>query len=352
MPFTYIEVDRLEPPVARIRYRGAFYYFNFERLPDAFEHHRGPQVVFPTTSPPVLGGIDVPAAFRPKRGARLALPLYDRPAEGARVVVTVTSTHYLDTMGIGEGTLLASVYRRSNRWSLVRFIDGRLGWLAPADAGKYMSLERLVGNSEHTYMTGGWDGKLAPSPGSAELFELPPDPRSRWIGWLYPASSRPAPVPVYPKPDRAEKALGIVDVDKDYDKVVRLHTSAGAFPPVVFSQADGWIEIGIDPHSCYRVEGTPRAWIEDVAGRWKVRRAHPLEAAIAWAQTLSASGSAARVVETKRIDGVLWLRVKVLLGEACERSLCDVPETVIGEGWVRAHDQHGRSIVWFETYCD
>jgi hypothetical protein len=350
---SFLEISRVNSAVGQIRFRSRHFYFDLSKFPDAFQDHKGPLLNFPLKSPPVVGGVDVPSAFRPKRGQRLALNLYDRPSEDARPIIKVTSVQYLDTMGIGEGTLLASVYRRSNRWSLLRFVDGRLGWLSPADSGKYMSHERLVSiYGEDTYLTHRWDRKLAATPGGALTLHVPTDPRRRWMGWLFAEGKARLRVPVFPRPDRNEAPLGMFG-DGERVRLLELPDSAFHQRPVVFSQREGWIEVAMDDSDCYRPEGKDRAWLEDVPGRWRIEVVNQSKADDIWfAAWGKASNTAAKLLEIRRVGVRLWFRVRVFLGEGCERGLCRVTETVIGEGWLPAHDRYGQSIIWFETYCD
>ena len=344
-----LELARIDLPAAEVRYRGKSYYFDLRKLPDAYEGHQGPALYFPLKAPVLRGGVDVPAAFRPRRGSPLRLTLYDRPSDGAKPLLTVTSIQYLDRFGVGEGTLLASVYERSNRWSLVRFIDGRMGWLSPADSGKFMSLERMLTlNDEDRYLTDRWDRRLVTTPGGTETFEVAPDPRRKWIGWLVPANEHPGNVPLFERPDRSAPALGEVG------PMTRLRLLAlNDSRPLVFSRQNGWIEVVVDDDRCYRPEANKHAWIADVPGRWDVRPADPAETDDLWfAAWGKPIGTSVKILATRRVQGVLWLRVRVFLGEACERALCTLPDTILGEGWLPAHDSFGGPIVWFETYCD
>jgi len=65
----------------------------------------------------------------------------------------------------------------------------------------------------------------------------------------------------------------------------------------------------------------------------------------AWARETSL---AVGVLETRRIADVIWLRVAIGVGEACE-FLTGPP---IAVGWVKAHNKDGQSIVWFDTFYD
>ena len=49
------------------------------------------------------------------------------------------------------------------------------------------------------------------------------------------------------------------------------------------------------------------------------------------------------VLETRRVAGVLWLRVKVTAGH-----VCDYDPTPLAEGWIPALKPNGRPVIWFE----
>ena len=118
--------------------------------------------------------MDVPAAFRPKTpGRTFTLRLREQPLATSAIVATLTTMELCDKFGIGNGTLLASVYGRLSGWSLLRLIDGRLGWLAPEDSGKFMSLERMMTKLEATYLPSDWNRRLFVDPASPETVEVP-----------------------------------------------------------------------------------------------------------------------------------------------------------------------------------
>ena len=57
------------------------------------------------------------------------------------------------------------------------------------------------------------------------------------------------------------------------------------------------------------------------------------------------------VVEGRRVNGVLWFRVRVFMGSACDRVLKGL-DVVLAEGWLPAHAHDGQPTISFETYCD
>lgn len=348
-----LEVTRLNGRTVEVRYRGTAHYMDLRTLPaNPWGWEYGAYFRLPTTSPPLRGGVDIPRLFRPPTRQRIAVTLRTRPSGASGVVATLQSRRMLETFSLGQGAHVAAVYERANRWNLVRLIDGRTGWLAPEDAGKFVSFERLVRREQQTYMTAAWDGTLAREPGAERTISAPDDPRRVWIGYVPWVADQPLAGPVYASPDEPSEPLP-ADGREAFESI-EVPAGSGQGGPIVFSRRPGWLEVGLyDSGSSYRKEGLQHVWIREDASRWTVRT---VEKATAEAALMAAWGppalQAVRVLESVRIRGVLWLRVRVLVGEACELVLSDLLETTLAEGWVPAHAASGRPVIWFETYCD
>lgn len=336
----YVEIFRVNGNTAQIRFRGQSYYFNWQQSLNG-------SLSFPRKSPSLLGGLDVPAAFRPTtRNRTFSLRLREKANGASAIVATLTTLDIVDVFGIGNGTLLAAVYGRNGGWSLLRLVDGRLGWLAPDDAGKFMSLERLV-RLDGTYVTPAWDRRLFTAPGSSGSVEVPHDPRRSWVGYLVEGKRTIEPDPLYDSPDLSKAPVARLIEDRHLTVetvnpvgVARLHY------PIVFSTRPGWIELGLAGSSeTHRPEGLRRVWLQDVPGRWVVQPVPPHEREPALSHEWGVEPPpAVQVLETRRVSGVLWLRVKVLAGDACEY----VGDT-LAEGWIPALRPNGRPTIWFEV---
>jgi hypothetical protein len=408
-PYLFIEVTRLDGSLVEVRYREEPYYFSLKSLPgNPWSSSPRYTIELPEKSPPLLGVVDIPAIFRPASRVRPAVILRRAPRLDSPTVRTVSSANDFVSVGLGEGTLTASVYARSGRWSLMRLLDGRQGWLAPADAGKFASFERVLRNhAPETYMSYNWDRMLARAPGGSERFAVPHDPRRSWLGYLEPiggivrveftpyAVGEPGQqiatiekqhpgdtylghfrrrsngteflefqtaraLPLFATPDRndvpigqleglnPEKTLETVSVKSANPRDPRGESQAGA---IVFSHRPGWFEVALreaDEH-----DQKKRVWIEDTPSAWALHDVPPVEADRLLTEVWGNEKlPAVSIKEAKRVAGALWLHVEVLMGGGCEIVLSELPHVVLAEGWVPAHDALGRPTVWFEIYCD
>lgn len=305
---------------------------------------------WPRASPPLAGGVDIPRIFHPaNRKAPYAIVLRQAPSETAPVVTTLTSTRYFEQFSIGEGAMLAAVYSRHDRWSLLRMIDNRTGWISPADSGRFVSVERLALRSDGI---SGWDWTLAPEPGSPERKPVPRDPRRAWIGCLVSPGSRTGSIPLFERPDRNVAPIASWD-ETGNTSLVSIYMD-GTERPMVFSRRPGWLEVALEQsEQTYAQESVKHVWLEDTQPAWSVLPVSPGEAAQLLSRKWPEGTSAAQVVETRRINGELWLHVKVFVGEPCEHELySEQTWPLLGEGWIPAHNRFGGLVVWFETYCD
>jgi hypothetical protein len=290
-----------------------------------------------TDTAPLLGGIDIPAAFRPRRGSKLQLQLYRRPSEQSSVVLTVTSVEMLDTFSLGDGALVAAVYGRTQRWNRLRLLDGRGGWLAPVDAGKYVSLERLL-ETQSSLHSANWDRVLLDAPRGERQIVLKPDPRAALVGWLRVHRPDEA-IDVFAAPN--QQPLTRLTPSNSAERLATLN-----YLPVVFSETAGWIEVGLETDSSITRSWGKRGWLVDDPARWTVVR--DVEAL----ELSPAGGYGFQVLEKRYVKGALWLRVKVFADDECYQSLFNRPEIELGEGWIPAHAANGRPTFWFEIYCD
>jgi len=350
----YVEITRLNEPVVEVRYRGRPYFFSLRSVTaDPWRGSGGGSILrSPDASPPMLGGVDIPAAFRPQdRRDRFAVNLLVSPKSGSAVVANLSSLNAFENFSLGQGAHVATVYGRSNGWYLLRLFDGRTAWLSPDDAGKYVALERLYQRGP-TGIWESWDRTLATAPGGSQRIVVGRDPRRAWIGLLE-WHAKPGPLTVYPAPNKNEPPIGRSD-DREDTYLESIHAGELGYRPIIFSRQPGWLEVGLaDDHRSYRNESARRVWIEDDPSRWAVREvAAPEREKLLTAAWAPEALPTVEVMETRRVDGVLWLRVKVFVGEPCEFSIGDVDPIVLGEGWIRAHAPSGRPLVWYETYCD
>src|SRR5262249_8713210 len=152
--------------LVEVRYRGTPLYLSLKSLP-YFHSNPSYLIELGQTTRPLLGVVDIPALFRPTGKGRRPIVLKRAPLPESPVVATLASDTDLGLLGVGRGTEAAAVYARSNHWSLIRLVDGRTGWLAPSDAGKFARLERVLmrNNSSVTYAEAGWRRRLFTAPG-------------------------------------------------------------------------------------------------------------------------------------------------------------------------------------------
>jgi len=347
----FIELARVDGLVGAVAYDGAEFYFDLR--PIVGRRWQSPWMLEqPRASPPLEGGVDIPRIFHPVNPrAPYSIVLRQAPSNTAPVVTTLTSTRYLDTFSLGEGALVASVYGRTERWSLLRLIDGRTGWIAPADSGKFVSAERLALRSDGM---SDWDWTLAPAPGSTERRPVPRDPRRTWIGSLVRPGATDGSIPVFATPDRNAASIATWgDPNSDID-LVSINVD-GTERPIVFSRRPGWFEVALErSEQTYAQESVKHVWIQDTPAGWSVVPVSPSEAAqLLLEKWPGGYSAAAEVVETRTINGELWLRVKVFAGEPCEHQMYSEQSwPLLGEGWTPAHNRFGRLVVWFETECD
>ncbi len=98
--------------------------------------------------------------------------------EGLKVNVHSSDRQGIQPLPMMEYTYeapAAVVLERRGRWFRVRLTDGA-AWLHASDRAEYFSLERLL-TDRLTYLSDGWDGRLARSPGESgeELRGVRPD---------------------------------------------------------------------------------------------------------------------------------------------------------------------------------
>jgi len=351
-PFgAFIEISRLYGSVVEVRYGEKLYYFGLRSVPgDPWTGVGGGSILQPPEgSPPMLGGVDVPGAFRPTgRGGRFAVDLLASPKSGSPVVAILSTLRDFENFSLGDGAHVATVYARSNGWYLLRLFDGRTAWLSRDGAGKYVALERLYERGP-TGIWAEWDRTLMTLPGGGEKSVAGLDPRRAWIGYLD-SGAQPGAFAVYSSPNKNEPPIGRFD-DRDFDSI---NAGTQGERPIVFSRLPGWLEVGLDnERRSYRDESVKHVWIEDDPGRWSVRHVAAVEREkLLTAEWGLEAWPAVEVMETRRVNGELWLRVSVVAGAPCEFSIGDVDEIVLGEGWIRAHAPSGRPMVWYETFCD
>ena len=345
-----IELTRVSGSLVEILFRDVPHYFSLRSLPgDPWSGSSGTFILPPVSSLPLLGGVDVPSAFRPKAG-RSATTLHRSPDRNSPVLETFTSARYLESFSLGGSALVANVYGRSNRWSLLRLIDGRTGWLRPEDAGKFVSLERLVTRGDN-YLSPDWDRTLARAPGEAARFPVPHDPRRSWIGYLEPLQKPDGTVTVFAAPDRSQPQRVTYD-NTDRSALESVLLSSGEYRPIVFSRRPGWLEVALHEEPSIRQDRT-RVWMEEAPSQWTLQAVDAVDAELLLTPEWGPEAQpAVEVVETRYVNGHPWLHVRVLVGGACEQMLGELKRAVLAEGWTPAHAPSGRLIVWYETYCD
>jgi hypothetical protein len=214
------------------------------------------------------------------------------------------------------------------------------------------SFRSSVSCSAVTFMAD-WDGKLGGFPGALERTAVPRDPRRAWVGYLSGPFDPRGQISLFEAPDPRSVPARTLTPDGIHELAV-VRPRGGPNAPIVFRRKEEWLEVALARDArCYRNEQAKRMWLRDQGSRWKVIIPPPEEKERllndAWG--LEASPRA-EVLETTRLRGELWIRVRVLMGEACEPLLCDTPRVVLGEGWLPAISLSGRPAVWFETYCD
>lgn len=161
-------------------------------------------------------------------------------------------------------------------------------------------------------------------------------------------------MPVFAAPDNSQPPVASFKGGEDSTLEVVCPVDGEWGRPIVFSRKPGWLEVGLHGEKAsYRDESVKRVWIEDQPARWPVRSVDGVDAE-RWLTAVwdPEANPGVTVLETRRVRGALWLRVQVLLGEACEISMSGEPSVALAEGWIPAHDRFGQLVVWFETYCD
>jgi hypothetical protein len=358
--WSVIEIDRVDDVWIEVRYGGRPYYLSRRSLPREPKTLRHRYSIHPPKrSRPLVGVIDIPTLFRPARRVRPAVLLRSEPQPEGTVVTTIHSEADIDSRGLGSGTNAAAVYDRVGRWSLVRAIDGRMGWLAPADAGKYVSLARLLGNNSFsTYLTRA-DIVLLKGPGSTQRVAVPRGPLRAWVGHLdLPAEKTDEMVPFFESPSRTHVPAGLIGDGGAYNRFQTLDvpvagTRSRSTSVIVFDRRPGWLQVGL--RRTFDGPNATRVWIEDAKPLWTVNDAprSPDANRILDESWGPEGGHAATVLDAQHVNGALWLEVEIRMAEGgCAEAIFDVPRVVIARGWIKAHDADGSPLVWYETYCD
>ena len=310
---------------------------------------------------PALFAHDAEAPAVTNRRARITVRR--APSGRSAIVAVLQSADMIVAFETGPEERLPGVYGRDRGWILIHLVDGRQGWVAPADAGGFTSYEDELERQFDTYLTAERIRGLADAPGSRRLTPFPPDPRRRILGSLTAVGptaveSRPghvellaAEVPAYaaPSPDAA-----VVTRFLNHWAAERLVTAESDDRVLVFSHPPGWFEVGFDPDNRRTVIHEERVWIRDDAQVWRFEPASDLATDGKAYYRLQDQSHGVQIVERRRIAGKLWLRVRAMLDTDCDRVLNDIktPEHALLEGWIPALDSRGEPNVWWVTYCD
>lgn len=141
-----------------------------------------PPALAQTGAPRVMGVVELPGLFgetepagppgqRPPAAAQ-PLRLYARPQSGAPLLMELTEPSRVTSKEFGHEALGAQVYERRDGWSLIRVSlpqgGNVLGWVAPAQQGRFHPLEALL-RQGRAYLTGEWSGELHALPGAPGL---------------------------------------------------------------------------------------------------------------------------------------------------------------------------------------
>jgi hypothetical protein len=290
----------------------------------------------------IVGLVEVPGLFNlfSPDGIRIAakdfrLELRTRPATDSPVAAAIMAPEQLRAMEYGYEEEGAVVHARDRGWSLVETTEGVGGWLAPADAGTFYSLESLITDGL-LFLTDDWNGFLSESPESATRKLV--NPAQTLMGFVLSQEKRETSYPVFEHPDRSARIIRRVTAQ---DPQLALRTG-DQFPHqvLVLERRPGWFRVALADQSLREMES---AWLEE-APAWRFQAvANEDERRDLAERAWGYQDWAVRTTATRQVGDVLWIEVEVMTHPHCQG---DEP-TVMAHGWVPAHAPSGYTNIWF-----
>jgi hypothetical protein len=333
----------------------------------------------------IIGVVEVPKLFGSYASDGAAIPpdrrgvqLRGRPSANSRVVARVTTREALEVVEFQYEQDGAVVFARERDWSLVRTRGGVDGWLAPADAAAFHSLQELLEGSL-AFLTSAWNGRLHTSPGVADEIGVPGDPDRRLLGYIEPdvpdvrvvlspgqdpeeirRTYRPTgmsgtagpngtrilfletgiAVPVFEAPYTRSKVVSTIETNRADEG---LQTTRQMPPQVlVFASQPGWFQVALENHGEWR--SAKRVWLQD-SPIWRFHDAASDAAQKELAERAWGPESRdVRIVGFRTIAGSLWSEVEVVNESECSSAS---PPRVRARGWVPAHAPSGALNLWY-----
>ena len=296
--------------------------------------------------PWLTGIVEVPAVlnrFTPdghEIPAERPIELRARPALDSPVVATIREAIQLQVEEYGYEESGAVAYARRLEWTLVKTRGGIAGWLAPADAGRYHSLESLLeDHAELADLTDAWDGWIHPSAGSGARRPVPVDPGRNVIGFLEPTVEDASRLPIFERADRRSTVLDLAATGNP-ERALRT-TGQVPYQIVVLDRRPGWFRVAragqmpgeIDP-----------AWLAE-SPVWRFHPANAAEGRELGRRAWGSDNPDVRVIGTRRIGDVLWVNIEVL-----DHSLCVGTTPIVRQrGWIPAHAPSGEPNIWYPS---
>jgi hypothetical protein len=121
------------------------------------------------SAPQILGLVELPRVWGPD-GAHLdphvvepPVIVYSAPTTATAVVERIRLSEEIESREHGYEENSAVVYGIERDWYRVKLRSGKYGWLPPAEAGTFRSVEQLL-SVGLAHVTDAWDGFLAAAP--------------------------------------------------------------------------------------------------------------------------------------------------------------------------------------------
>jgi hypothetical protein len=294
-----------------------------------------------------IGLVEVPRLFNlySPDGHRIApaknfgIELRTRPALDSPIAARIVAPDQLKAKEYGYEELGAVVYARDRNWSFVETSKGVAGWLAPADAGAFHSLESLITDGL-TYLTDDWNGFVSESPDSARRVRVPGDPARTLVGFLVPQVKTATSHPVFARPDRSARVIRRVTT-KDPDAALQTSHSI-PHQVLVLDRRPGWFRVAPADQHLGQMEG---AWLEE-APIWRFHAVtDEAEQRTLADRAWGPEDWNVRTLGTRRVGDALWIEVEVLSHSFCEDPR--KPPVVRARGWIPAHAPSGLPNIWF-----
>jgi hypothetical protein len=133
------------------------------------------------SAPQILGLVELPRVWGPD-GALVdphvvepPVIVYSAPTTTSAVVARIQLSEDIESREHGYEENSAVVYGIEQGWHRVNLRSGKYGWLPPAEAGTFRSVEQLL-SAGLAHVTDAWDGFLAAAPSTTAQRRRSPRP--------------------------------------------------------------------------------------------------------------------------------------------------------------------------------